>query len=58
MRSGTHCTQPLMSYLGLDTTCRVSVAPYNTAEDIDYIIDALRDGPDMIVKTVLNHKAK
>lgn len=58
VRSGTHCAQPLLSYLGLEATCRVSLAPYNTMDDIEYIIESLKGGPDMIVKTVLNHKSK
>lgn len=58
VRSGTHCAQPLLSYLGLDTTCRISLAPYNTIEDVDEIIEALKGGPNMIIKTILNHKSK
>ena len=53
VRAGTHCAQPLLSYLGLGATCRISFAPYNTPDDVDYIIEALRDGPEMIVKTAL-----
>lgn len=53
IRSGTHCAQPLLAYLGVSGTCRISLAPYNTAKDIDYIIDVLKGGPDMVVRTVL-----
>lgn len=53
VRAGTHCAQPLMTYLGTSATCRISLAPYNTMRDVDEIIDAMRKGPDMIVRTVL-----
>lgn len=58
VRSGTHCAQPLLSYLGLDTTCRISLAPYNTLEDVECIISALKGGPEMIIRTILEHKSK
>ena len=41
MRSGNHCAQPLMNYLNVDSTCRISIAMYNTKEEIDMFIDAL-----------------
>ena len=41
IRSGNHCAQPLMRYLGIDSTCRVSFYIYNTKEDVDKLINAL-----------------
>lgn len=41
MRSGNHCAQPLMNYLSVDSTCRISIAIYNTKEEIDMFIDAV-----------------
>lgn len=41
IRSGNHCTQPLLRKLGLDSTCRASLSVYNTREDIDKLVDAL-----------------
>ena len=38
IRSGNHCAQPLMRYLGIDSTCRISFSVYNTKEDIDKLI--------------------
>ena len=35
VRSGHHCAQPLMSFIGVPATCRSSLALYNTAEEID-----------------------
>lgn len=34
VRSGHLCAKPLHAHLGLAASCRVSVAPYNTLEDI------------------------
>ena len=41
IRSGNHCAQPLLRFMGLDSTCRASFYIYNTKEDIDKLIDAL-----------------
>ena len=41
IRSGNHCAQPLLRYMGLDSTCRISFYIYNTKEDIDRLINAL-----------------
>ncbi len=42
VRSGNHCAQPLLKYIGVDSTCRVSVYIYNTKKDIDKLIEALK----------------
>jgi cysteine desulfurase / selenocysteine lyase len=41
VRTGHHCTQPLMSRLGLLGTTRASFAVYNTKEEIDLLIKGL-----------------
>lgn len=41
IRSGNHCTQPLLRKLGLESTCRASLGIYNTHEDIDRLVQAL-----------------
>jgi cysteine desulfurase/selenocysteine lyase len=41
VRAGHHCAQPLMRRLGVTATARVSIACYNTLEEIDVFIDAL-----------------
>ncbi|MEX0325751.1 MAG: aminotransferase class V-fold PLP-dependent enzyme, partial [Puniceicoccaceae bacterium] len=38
IRSGHHCTQPLMSRLGLTGTARASFAFYNTMEEVDALV--------------------
>ncbi len=35
VRTGHHCTQPLMDFLGIEGTVRASFAVYNTKEEID-----------------------
>lgn len=43
IRAGHHCAQPLMRYLKLPATSRVSFYLYNTKEDIDQFIEGLRN---------------
>jgi cysteine desulfurase/selenocysteine lyase len=42
VRAGHHCCQPLMARLGVPATARASLALYNTREDIDALVGALR----------------
>lgn len=42
VRTGHHCAQPLMHALGVDGTVRASFAAYNTLEEIDSFVAALR----------------
>jgi cysteine desulfurase/selenocysteine lyase len=41
VRTGHHCTEPLMKRLGLPGTVRASFAFYNTREDVDRLIEGL-----------------
>ena len=50
VRSGNHCAQPLMRFLGIDSTCRASFYFYNTKEDVDRLVDALKKAYDMFKK--------
>jgi cysteine desulfurase/selenocysteine lyase len=43
LRGGHHCNQPLMKKFGLPGTTRASFYFYNTTEEIDRMIDILRD---------------
>ena len=52
VRSGNHCAQPLMRYLGIDSTCRASFYIYNTKEDVDRLISALKEAYDMFKKYI------
>ena len=42
IRAGHHCAQPLMKYLGQNATCRASFYLYNTKDDVDRWIAALK----------------
>jgi cysteine desulfurase/selenocysteine lyase len=41
IRTGHHCTQPVMERLGVPATARASLAFYNTREEIDILVAAL-----------------
>jgi len=43
IRAGHHCTQPLHRHLGAQSTARASVYFYNTREEIDTFITALKE---------------
>jgi cysteine desulfurase / selenocysteine lyase len=42
IRTGNHCTQPLLSRFGVSATCRASLAFYNTVDEIDVFAEALK----------------
>ena len=41
VRTGSHCTQPLMDSLGINGTLRASMAFYNTRHEVDKLIEAI-----------------
>src|SRR5258706_5201183 len=43
VRSGHHCAQPILRRYGLEATIRASLAFYNVREDIDALVQALRE---------------
>jgi cysteine desulfurase/selenocysteine lyase len=48
VRTGHHCTQPLMNHFGIPGTVRASFAMYNTLEEIDELIAALKKAIKML----------
>lgn len=52
VRSGSHCAQPLLRYLGMDSTCRASFSIYNTKEDVDNLVEALKKAYKMFEKYI------
>ena len=52
VRSGNHCAQPLMRFLGIDSTCRASFAFYNTKEDVDRLVDGLNKAYKMFERFI------
>ena len=43
VRAGHHCTQPLMTHLGINGTLRANFCFYNTHEDVDIFINSLKE---------------
>ncbi|MCC5928605.1 MAG: cysteine desulfurase [Cyclobacteriaceae bacterium] len=43
VRTGHHCTQPLMQRFGIEGTIRISLAVYNTFSEIDICVEALKE---------------
>ena len=48
VRTGHHCTQPLMKRFNTNFTTRVSIAFYNTIEEIDLLINAIKKSITML----------
>jgi cysteine desulfurase/selenocysteine lyase len=49
IRTGHHCTQPLMDFFGIPGTCRASFAVYNDHNDIARFISAVERAKKMLV---------
>lgn len=53
VRTGTHCTEPVMQHFGIEGTVRASFAFYNTKEEIDALLAGIEKVCKMFgVKTV------
>ena len=50
VRSGNHCAQPLLRFLGIDSTCRASFSIYNTKQDIDTLVLSLKKAYNIFEK--------
>jgi len=48
VRTGSHCTQPLMQHLGISGTVRASFSFYNTFDEIDYFCNSLQKVIEML----------
>ena len=48
LRTGHHCCQPLMARFGITGTARASFAAYNTEEDVDAFIQAVKKAASML----------
>ena len=42
VRTGAHCAQPILARFGLTSTVRPSFSLYNTREEIDLLVETLR----------------
>lgn len=52
VRSGNHCAQPLMRFLGIDSTCRASFYFYNTKEDVDNLVKGIEKAYNIFKKYI------
>ena len=43
IRTGNHCAQPAMDFFGVPGTARLSIAMYNTREEVDYFFEKLKE---------------
>ncbi|WP_313138573.1 cysteine desulfurase [Myroides sp.] len=48
VRTGHHCTQPIMDFFGIPGTIRASFAFYNTKEEIDVLVEAVKKAQMML----------
>ena len=49
VRTGHHCTQPIMDYFNIAGTVRASFAVYNTLEEIDILAEGVKKAQRMLV---------
>jgi cysteine desulfurase/selenocysteine lyase len=49
VRTGVHCTEPLMKFLKIPGTVRASLAFYNTKEEIDLLVKAVKRTQTMLI---------
>ena len=49
IRTGHHCTQPIMKKFNVPGTARISLAVYNTKKEIDICISAIKKAKDMLM---------
>lgn len=50
VRTGHHCTEPIMTALGIEGTVRASLALYNTHEEIDALVTGIQKVKKMLGK--------
>ena len=48
VRTGHHCTQPIMNFFNIAGTVRASFAVYNTLEEIDVLLEGVRKAQKML----------
>ena len=48
VRTGTHCTQPVMDHYGIEGTIRASLVFYNTMEEVDALAEGIQRVIEML----------
>lgn len=49
VRTGHHCTQPIMNFYGIAGTIRASFAVYNTLEEVDLLVEGVKKAKKMLL---------
>lgn len=49
VRTGHHCTQPIMDFFNIAGTVRASFAVYNTLEEIDVLVEGVKKAQRMLI---------
>ena len=58
VRTGHHCCQPVMDRFGIPATTRDSLAMYNTSEDVDAVVAAIRKIREADVKKIAGGESR
>ena len=48
VRTGHHCAEPVMTFFGIPGTVRASFAMYNTLDEVDSFVKAVKKAVDML----------
>jgi cysteine desulfurase/selenocysteine lyase len=48
VRTGTHCTQPVMDHFGIEGTIRASLVFYNTREEVERLAEGIERTKQML----------
>jgi cysteine desulfurase/selenocysteine lyase len=48
VRTGNHCTQPVIDHFEIDGTVRASLAFYNTYEEVDRLVEDVAKVKEML----------
>ena len=48
VRAGQHCAGPLMHHMGINASCRASLAFYNTKQEVDKLLSGLELARDLL----------
>ncbi|WP_158800060.1 aminotransferase class V-fold PLP-dependent enzyme [Pedobacter sp. L105] len=49
IRTGHHCTEPIMDFFGIPGTCRASFAFYNTKEEVDLLVAGIKRAAAILI---------
>lgn len=53
IRAGAHCAEPLVRFLGERSTCRASLALYNTDEDVDRLLESVEHAKRTVSRMIM-----